>query len=62
MLYIEAPSGTGYSYSLDGNLTTNDIEVSSTLKLRCFKHCHRKGGYSYQGLVKSFLGVLKNIK
>lgn len=29
VVYIEAPAGVGYSYSTDGNVTTNDDQTST---------------------------------
>lgn len=33
VLYIEAPAGVGFSYSTDGNTTTNDVQV----RIRCWR-------------------------
>ena len=37
MLYLEAPAGVGYSYSDDGNYTTNDDVVSNEQNFTLFK-------------------------
>jgi carboxypeptidase C (cathepsin A) len=29
VLFLEAPAGVGFSYATDGNITTNDDQVSS---------------------------------
>ena len=41
MLYLEAPAGVGYSYSDDGNYTTNDDVVSNEQNFTLFNQYAR---------------------